>query len=46
MIAVYYQAKALDNVFLEPVFTYVPNPGASPSRHPIAAATIQAVVLF
>ena len=46
LLAVYYQAKILDNVFLEPVLTYVPNPGASPSHKSVTAVTIQATVLF
>lgn len=46
MFAVYYQAKVVDNVFLQPVLTYVPNPGATPSHKPVTAGTVQAVVLF
>jgi porin len=46
LLAVYYQAKILDNVFLEPVLTYVPIPGASQSHKPVTAVTIQATVLF
>ncbi|HEY2250968.1 MAG TPA: carbohydrate porin, partial [Planctomycetaceae bacterium] len=46
LLSVYYQAKVLDNVFVQPVLTYVPNPGATPSHKSVTAATVQAVVLF
>jgi len=46
LLAAYYQAKMLDNLFLEPVITYVPNPGANPGHKPVVALTVQATILF
>jgi porin len=46
LLAAYYQAKVVDYVFLQPVLTYVPNPGASPGRRPVTAVTVQTTVLF
>jgi porin len=46
LLAAYYQAKLVDYVFLQPVLTYVPNPGAGPGRKPVTAVTLQTTVLF
>ena len=46
ILAAYYQAKVLDNLFLEPVVTYVPNPGATPGHRPVTALTVQTTILF
>jgi len=46
ILAAYYQAKILDNLFLEPVVTYVPNPGAIPGHRQVTALTIQTTILF
>jgi porin len=46
ILALYYQAELLDNLFLQPVVTHVPNPGASPARKPVTALTVQTVLLF
>ncbi len=46
ILAAYYQAKVIDNVFLEPVMTYVPNPGATPGHRPVVALTVQTTILF
>lgn len=46
LLAVYYQARLLDNLFLQPVLTHIPNPGASPSRRAVTALTIQTAILF
>jgi porin len=46
ILAAYYQAKVIDNVFLQPVMTYVPNPGATPGHRPVVALTVQTTILF
>jgi porin len=46
LIQFYYQAQIVDNLYLQPVFTYVPNPGASPALKPAAIVTVQTTVLF
>jgi porin len=46
ILAVYYQAKILDGLFLQPVLSYIPNPGATPKHDPAAALTVQTTVLF
>src|SRR5207244_722327 len=44
LLAAYYQAKLVDYVFLQPVLTYGPNPGASPGCKPVRAVACQAAV--
>jgi porin len=46
LIQFYYQAQIANNLYLQPVFTYVPNPGASPDLKPAAVVTVQTTVLF
>jgi porin len=46
LIQVYYQAQIVDSLYLQPVFTYVPNPGANPNLKPAAIVTVQTTVLF
>ena len=46
LIQVYYQAQLVDNLYLQPVFTFVPNPGASPDLKPATVVTVQTTVLF
>jgi porin len=46
MIQFYYQAQIASPLYLEPVFTYVPNPGASPNLRPAAVVTVQTTLLF
>jgi porin len=46
LIQLYYQAQVVDAVYLQPVLTYVPNPGMSPNLRPAAVVTVQATVLF
>jgi porin len=46
LIQLYYQAQIVNAVYLEPVFTYVPNPGMSANLRPAAVLTVQATVLF
>jgi porin len=46
IFAAYYQAKVLDGLFLQPVLSYIPNPGATPKHEAAAALTVQTTVLF
>jgi porin len=46
ILAAYYQAKVVDDLFLQPVITFVPNPGATPGHRPAAALTVQTTILF
>jgi len=46
LIQFYYQAQIINDVYLQPVFTYVPNPGANPDLKPAAIVTVQTTVLF
>jgi porin len=46
ILAVYYQAKLVDDIFAQPVLTYVPNPGATPRHKPVTAVTVQTTILF
>ncbi len=46
LIQLYYQAQIANPLYLQPVFTYVPNPGASPNLRPAAIVTLQTTVLF
>ncbi len=42
----YYQANLFSEVYLEPVLTYIPNPGASKNLKPAWAATARLIALF
>lgn len=46
MYQIYYQAKIMSDIFLEPVLSYIPTPGQSESYSPAWAGTIRAIVLF
>ena len=46
LMQVYYQARLVDNLYLQPVLTFVPNPGASPDLKPATVVTVQTTVLF
>ena len=46
ILAAYYQVKVVDGIFVEPVLTYVPNPGATPRHTPVTAVTVQTTILF
>lgn len=46
MYQIYYQAKAVANIYLEPVLSYIPTPGDSDNLNPVWAGTIRAIVLF
>ncbi|HLB58352.1 MAG TPA: carbohydrate porin, partial [Gammaproteobacteria bacterium] len=42
----YYQAKIATGLYLEPVLSYIPTPGALPNLDPSWAGTLRAIVLF
>ncbi|MDP3705335.1 MAG: carbohydrate porin [Legionellaceae bacterium] len=46
MYQIYYQAKVVKDIYLEPVLSYIPDPGAAPNLPPAWAGTMRAVVLF
>ena len=46
LIQFYYQAQIVNNLYLQQVFTYVPDPGANPDLKPAAIVTVQTTVLF
>lgn len=46
MLQVYYQAKMIQNVYLEPVFSYIPTPGQNNHFSAVTAGTLRAIVLF
>ncbi len=45
MYQIYYQAKIVNNVYLEPVLSYIPTPGENVNLPPAFAGTIRAIVL-
>lgn len=46
MYQIYYQAKAMKYIYLEPVLSYIPNPGSNPTLNAAWAGTLRAIVLF
>jgi porin len=46
MYQAYYQAKVIDGIYLEPVISYIPTPGASSTLSPAWAGTMRVIVLF
>lgn len=46
MYQVYYQAKLLTDIYLEPALSYIPTPGQNINFNPVFAGTIRAIVLF
>lgn len=46
MVQVYYQAKVMTDIYLEPALSYIPTPGQEKSLSPAWAGTVRAVVLF
>jgi len=46
MLQAYYQAHLIGSLFLQPVVSYIPNPGASPQVQGTVAGTMQVIVLF
>lgn len=46
MFQIYYQAKLLKFLYLEPVLSYIPTPGQSSQLNPVTAGTLRAIVLL
>jgi len=46
MLQGYYQAQVYGSVYFQPVFSYIPNPGAHPDKSNVCAATARLIVLF
>lgn len=46
MFQIYYQAKLLKFIYLEPVLSYIPTPGQSRQLNPATAGTLRAIVLL
>jgi porin len=46
MYQLYYQAKIITNIYLEPALSYIPTPGQSANYNPAWAGTVRAIVLF
>src|SRR5579883_180719 len=46
MYQAYYQAKVIDNIYLQPVLSFIPTPGASSTLNPSWAGTVRVIVLF
>jgi len=46
MLQGYYQAKVIDNLYVQPVLTYINEPGASPDLDDAWAFTFRATFLF
>lgn len=46
MLQAYYQAQVRKDVYFEPVISYLPTPGLSPSIRPTWASTFRIIILF
>lgn len=46
MFQIYYQAKVLPILYLEPALSYIPDPGQSTQLNPVFAGTLRAILLF
>lgn len=46
MYQIYYQAKLLTNIYLEPALSYIPTPGQKEDLNPAFAGTVRAIVLL
>lgn len=46
MLQAYYQAQIINGIFLEPVLSYIPTPGAQPNLNAAWAGTMRLIVLF
>ncbi|MDC0534385.1 carbohydrate porin [Francisellaceae bacterium] len=46
MFQLYYQAQVIGSIYLEPVISYIPTPGAGQDLDPAWAGTVRAIVLF
>ena len=46
MLQTYYQAQVYNSIYLQPVLSYIPNPGAHPHKSNVVALTGRLTVLF
>lgn len=46
LLSAYYQAHLIGDIYLEPVITYIPNPGQSRTLSPATAVTTRLLILF
>ncbi len=46
MFQLYYQAKLITNIYLEPALSYIPDPGQNTNLNSATAGTLRAIVLF
>lgn len=46
MFQTYYQAQVYKSIYFQPVFSYIPNPGAHPDKSNVVALTGRLTVLF
>jgi porin len=46
MLQTYYQAQVYGSIYFQPVFSYIPNPGAHPNKSNVTALTARIITLF
>jgi porin len=46
MLQAYYQAQVYGPIYFQPVFSYIPNPGAHPDKSNVTALTARIITLF
>lgn len=46
MFQAYYQAQVYGSIYFQPVFSYIPNPGAHPNQSNVTALTARIITLF
>lgn len=46
MLQTYYQAQVYSSIYFQPVFSYIPNPGAHPGQSNVTAMTARIIALF
>lgn len=46
MLQTYYQAQLYGSIYFQPVFSYIPNPGAHPDKSNVTALTARIITLF
>lgn len=46
MLQTYYQAQVYGPIYFQPVFSYIPNPGAHPKKSNVTALTVRVITLF
>lgn len=46
MLQTYYQMQVYNSIYFQPVFSYIPNPGAHPNKSNVTALTARIITLF